>query len=103
MRPKPLGDGTRRLGLAGDSDLERLEPAEEQPRDVGCRDRARAGAELTEPRRRLRIARDEDADERVVMAGQALRRRMEDDVAPALERLTWSGVAAVESQTTGAG
>ncbi len=63
------------------------EPAEEQPRDVGRRDRAGARTELAQPRGRLRVADDERADERVVVAGQALRRRVEGDVASALERL----------------
>ncbi len=81
-----LDDVLRRRGLPREAHLQRLETAEDEPCGVGRGHGAGARPELQESRRVLGAAADERADEGVVVSGEVLRRRVEDDVAAVLER-----------------
>ena len=86
MRAKSLGDDCRTLRLSRHAYLERLETAEQEPGSVGRGNRARVCAELQQPRRILGPLADDGADERVVVAGEVLRGRVDRKVAAELER-----------------
>ena len=78
-------------------------PREQQPGDVGRADGARALAEAPEPLVVVGAARHDRADERVVVAGEVLGAAVEREVRACSSGRRWTGVAAVESQTTRAG
>ena len=68
-----------------DPDLERLQPAQQQPGGVGRRDDPGARPQLEQPRGVLGALADDGAEEHVVVAGEILRRGVEDEVAAELE------------------
>ena len=83
---EPLGEQARGRLLALEAHLQRPEPALHEPGRVGGRDDAGEPPRRVQPVAQLGVARDGDAREDVVVAGEDLRRRVEDDVAAVLER-----------------
>ena len=77
----------RRLGLALHAQLERLEPPQQRGRRVGRRGDARPSAAAREGARCAAPAGHGRAEQRVVVAGQELRRRVHDDVGALVERV----------------
>ena len=86
MGAKSLGDDGRTLRLSCHAYLERLETAEQEPGSVGRGHGAGVCPELQQPRRILGPLADDGADERVVVAGEVLRGRVDREVAAELER-----------------
>ena len=83
---QPLGEDPRRLALTADANLERLQPAHQEPRGVGRCDDPGARPELEQAGGMLRALADDGAEEHVVMAREVLGRRVEHEVAAELER-----------------
>ena len=75
------GDGERGGVLALDTDAQRLEPARDEKRGVGVEDGAEDAPRISQKRDEMRRARD-DAAEDVVVAGQVLRRAVDDQIDP---------------------
>ena len=86
MRLEPADDVRGGLALRPDAHLQRLQATEEQPGGVGGGHDPRTAAELVQPRCMLGALRDDRAELDVVVAAEVLRRRVEDEVAAALER-----------------
>ena len=86
MRVEPLRQITRRRFLTREPGLERPEPAEHQPGRVRRGDDPGQTARQVQPVVKRRVARDGHTGHDVVVPGQHLRGRVEDDVAPELER-----------------
>ena len=87
---EPPGELGRGLRVPPHPRLERRETAEQRARRVGRRGDAAFTAHRFR-RSACSLARDRGAEERVVLAGQELRRRMEDDVGAPLQRLEVDG------------
>ncbi len=85
MPAQPVGEHACALRLAPHPHLERREPAEQQPGDVRRRHGPGSRAELPQALGVLGAAADDGADERVVVAGEVLRRGVEREVAAAVE------------------
>ena len=90
-----LGEAARELlrgrRLALDADAQRLQAAEEEPGGIRGGDGAGVGAELAQAGGVVGVAADDRAEQRVVVPGEVLRRRVEDEVAAALERAQVDG------------
>ena len=85
VRLEALGEDRGGLRLAREPHLERREAAQDEPRDVGRGDRSRARAELAQAGCVLGPTAHDDPGERVVVAGEELRRRVHDEVAAVLQ------------------
>ena len=86
-----LGDLPGVLGVLAHAHRERLDPAQDEPRVEGAGDGAeRLLQEVEAFRQRVVVRRDEPAD-RVAVAAEVLRRRVDDDVGAELERLLQVG------------
>ena len=103
MALEPLGDRGRALRLSRDAHLERLQPAEEEPRSVGGRDRAGARPELEQPRGVLGALHTSAPTSASSCPARYFVAEWSAMSQPSSSGRTWSGVAAVESQTTRAG
>ena len=84
-----LGQPSRKLErarrLALDADLERLEPAQQQPRGIGRGDNPRRGAKRPQPRGVLIPGAADEPEQRVVVPGKDLRRAVKNEVGAVLE------------------
>ena len=100
MCGQPAGELGRRLGLAPDAQLERLQAAEQEPGGVGRGDRAGQPADVLEPLPVVLRAANQRPEEHVGMAAEVLRRAVQDEVGAVLERAKRTGVEAVASTRT---
>ena len=91
MRAQPLGEEGGGLGLAPHAKLEGLQAAQQEPGRIRRGDDAGAAAERPQLLGRGAVAADHGAEQRVVVAGEVLRRAVHDEVGAVLERTQVDG------------
>ena len=85
MRPQPFGEEGGRLGLPPHPQLQRLQPAQQEPGRIGGGDDPGAAAEAAQLLGCGVVAADHSAEQRVVVAGEVLRGAVQDEVGTVLQ------------------